>query len=316
MNTRILAATAALGIALGAIGCAKKSGFSRLSAVRRASHLTADGGGRGGALAELTEKSALADYLAYAALNNPGLEASFNRWKAAVERVPQVRSLPDPRFTYQYYIREVETRVGAMRQSFTLAQMFPWFGKLALRGDAATEAARAQQQVYEGAKLKLFYQVTDAYYEYYYLRQAIGVVEENIGLVKNAEAVARARFKVGAARHPDVIRAQVELGKLEDRLETLQDLRVPVVARLNAALNRPPAAPLPWPGDIVEQQFEIERHQDFGLAVFDLPLQFLDRIKRIVVHHRAAGLENGEIERHIGRRIGEQQPDMDAFLDA
>ena len=30
-------------------------------------------------LPELTENSALSDYLAYAALNNPGLEAAFNR---------------------------------------------------------------------------------------------------------------------------------------------------------------------------------------------------------------------------------------------
>ena len=45
----------------------------------------------------LTDDSTLADYLAYAALHNPGLEAAFNRWKAAAERISQVTSLPDPR---------------------------------------------------------------------------------------------------------------------------------------------------------------------------------------------------------------------------
>ena len=53
----------------------------------------------------------------------------------------QVKALPDPRFTYRYYIEEVETRVGAQRQAFELAQRFPWFGKLKLRGDAAFEAS-------------------------------------------------------------------------------------------------------------------------------------------------------------------------------
>ena len=56
----------------------------------------------------LDESAGLEDYLAYAAFNNPGLEAAFNRWKAAVERVPQVRALPDPRFTYVYYIEAVD----------------------------------------------------------------------------------------------------------------------------------------------------------------------------------------------------------------
>jgi hypothetical protein len=60
----------------------------------------------------LTESSSLEDYLAYGALNNPGLQAAFQEWQAALERIPQVRALPDPRLTFAYLIREVETRVG------------------------------------------------------------------------------------------------------------------------------------------------------------------------------------------------------------
>ena len=118
-------------------------------------------------LPALNEESTVSDYLAYAALNNPGLEAAFNRWKAALEKVPQVRSLPDPKFTYSYFIKEVETRAGPQRHKFSLAQMFPWFGKLDLQGDVALEAANAERQRYEAFKLKLFFKVKDAYCEYY-----------------------------------------------------------------------------------------------------------------------------------------------------
>jgi len=158
-------------------------------------------------LPELTEESGVSDYLAYAALNNPGLEAAFNRWKAALERVPQVRALPDPRFTYRYYIEQVETRVGAQRQAFGIAQTFPWPGKLKLRGYAALEAADAQRKRYEAQKLELFYQVKDAYAEYYYLWRAIAILKENVLLMQNIEKVLRARYKVAAASYPDVIRA-------------------------------------------------------------------------------------------------------------
>ncbi len=209
----------------------------------------------------LRENSTLSDYLTYAALNNPGLEAAFNRWKAAIERVPQVRSLPDPRFTYRYYIEEVETRVGAQEQGFGIAQTFPWFGKLSLRADAAAQAAKAKQQLYEATKLKLFYQVKDAYYEYYYLWRAIARIEENFQLVKQFESVARIRYKVAAGGHPDVIRAQVELGKLADRLGSLKDLQGPIVARLNAALNRPAGAELPWPRAVVEESISLTDEQ-------------------------------------------------------
>lgn len=198
----------------------------------------------------IEEPSTLSEYLAYAALHNPGLEAAFNRWKAALEMIPQVKALPDPRFNYLYYIQEVETRVGPQRQGLGISQTFPWFGKLKLAGDVATEAAHAAGKRYEAAKLKLFYEVKDAYYEYYYLAKSVSITKENIALVKHLESVARSRYKAAAGTHPDVVRAQVEIGRLEDRYRTLLDLRQPIVARLNAALNRPAETEIPWPGEI------------------------------------------------------------------
>ena len=64
------------------------------------------------ALPVLDENASLQDYLAYASMNNAGLRAAFNRWKAAIEKVAQVSSLPDPMLTYGYFIQEVETRAG------------------------------------------------------------------------------------------------------------------------------------------------------------------------------------------------------------
>jgi len=206
----------------------------------------------------LGDDAALSDYLAYAALNNPGLEAAFNDWTRALERVPQAKSLPDPRFTYTYYIQEVETRVGPQRQAFTLMQTFPWFGKLGTRGDVAGEAAEAAHQKYEAAKLRLFYRVKYAYFEYYYLARTIAITEGNMILLSNLESVARAKYRAGAASHPSIIKAQVELGKLEDRVNTLKALRIPMMARLNAALGRPTGADLPWPQAVDHEQVEFE----------------------------------------------------------
>jgi len=208
-------------------------------------------------LPELTNTSGVSDYLAYAALNNPGLEAAFNRWKAALDRVPQVKSLPDPRFNYKYFIEEVETRVGPQQQSFGISQLFPWFGKLDIRSDVAGQAANAARQRYEAAKLKLFFEVKDAYYEYYYLAKSIAITKENVSLIKHLESVAQSRYKAAVGTHPDVIRAQVEMGKLEDRYRTLLDLQQPIVARLNAALNRPVEAEIPSPTEIKFNEVEV-----------------------------------------------------------
>ncbi len=202
------------------------------------------------ALPVLDESSGLDDYLRYAALKNPGLEAAFQRWKATVERMPQVRALPDPRFTYGYYIAEIETRVGPMQHAVALSQTFPWLGKLQDLEDAAARAANVEYQRFEAAKLDLFYRVEAAYNDLFLLKRSIDIAGENIELLQQFEGVARARYRVGAAGHPDVIRLQVELGKLEDRLRQLRDLRAPSAARLNAALNRRSDTAVAWPSSV------------------------------------------------------------------
>ncbi len=201
---------------------------------------------------QLTSQSTLHDYLIYAALNNPGLKADFLKWVAALEKIPQVTTLPDPQLGYMYYVQEGV--MAPQRQGLALSQTFPWFGKLKVKGNAAAEAARAQKARYDAAELKLFYQVKDAYYEYYYVTQAIAVTKENLGYVKYLESVARAGYASGIISYADVVQAEVELGKRQNSLETLQDEIEPVAARLNAALNRPPDAPLPWPEKIEEEK--------------------------------------------------------------
>jgi len=206
----------------------------------------------GKGLPQLTESSGLSDYLEYAALNNPGLQAAFNRWKAALERIPQVRALPEPRLTYRYFVKQMDTR-----QSVGLEQMFPWFGKLKLDGDAAFEAAEVERERWEAAKVRLINEVKQTYYEYYYLSRALTVTEENRELMKYLESVARAKYKVATAQQADLIRAQVELGKLENDVRSLTALREPSAARLNAALNRPVSADLPWPKSIAQENINM-----------------------------------------------------------
>jgi outer membrane protein TolC len=227
---------------------------------------------------QLAEDSRLGDYLTYAALHSPELESAFSAWKAALERVPQVRALPDPRFTYRNYIEAVETRVGPQRNAYEISQTFPWLGKLELRGDIAVEEARAAFHRFEAARLKLFYRVQKVYDEYYYLWRAMQITEQNIELLNQIESIARRRYAVGADAHPDVVRAQVEQGKLADRLRTLQKLRAPTMARLNAALNRPANAALPWPKEVPKPESDFPDEQLLAWAAQANPeVQAMDR---------------------------------------
>ena len=114
------------------------------------------------------------------------------------------------------------------------------------------KAASAGKQQYENIKLKLFYQVKNAYYEYYYVTRAISVIKENVQLLEYLESVIRTKYRTGQAAHADLIKVQVELDKLQDWLKSTEEMVRPVTAQLNAALNRPSSEPLPVPGKIRE----------------------------------------------------------------
>lgn len=226
---------------------------------------------------DANDLTTLEDYLAYAALNNAGLEAAFEQWKAAIEQVPQFRSLPDPKFTYGYFIKEIETRTGPQRQRFGLTQTFPWFGVIEARTDAASAAAKAAQKRYEAAKLELFYKVKDLFFEYAYLGRAVEIAKQNLELLKHFEEVARTRYTAAAGTHPDIIRAQINLAILEDKLKSLEELRMPVVTELNSVLNRKSDLQLPWPAREQFNPVKIDRSAVIAGMISNNPqLQALD----------------------------------------
>ncbi len=186
----------------------------------------------------------LEDYLQYASLNNANLKSVFEQWRAALEEVPQAKALPDPQLQYGYYARQSDMQ---MNQMVGVMQMFPWFGKIDARTEAADRSAEAVQQKYQAARLALFKEVKEGFYEFAYLARATEIAIENLDLLRHFEEVARTKYTTAEAGQPDVIRAQVELARMEYVLRSLEQLREPVVSKLRSALTLPPDKNLPWP---------------------------------------------------------------------
>jgi outer membrane protein, heavy metal efflux system len=194
---------------------------------------------------DLPEDATLEDYVHFAIRHNPGLEAAFYRWRAALERVPQVKALPDPQVSFGIVIDEVDRSAEYMGERYSISQMFPWFGKLNLRGDVALKEAYAESGRFVALRLQLIEQVGRAYFEFVYLNQAIAIARENLGLLTQLETISRALFRAGAVTLLDINRAQVEIGRIEDQVNSLEDLLGVATAELNAALGRPAHASLP-----------------------------------------------------------------------
>ncbi len=192
----------------------------------------------------------LESHLTSAAQNNPEVLAVYQRWLAAREKIPQARALPDPTFTFSWFLQEVETRVGPQKGKIGVMQRFPWFGKLKLKGNSATTAAKAEKQRYETVKLMLFYKIKSVYYQYYLTHRTIALLEENIKLLHGLENVLMAKYRAGTAQYGSLLKIQMEREKLKNRLTGKQKLLSPLRTQFNALLNRHLNHPLPAPKTI------------------------------------------------------------------
>jgi cobalt-zinc-cadmium efflux system outer membrane protein len=179
--------------------------------------------------------------VAHALRHNPRVRAAFERWKAAIEEVPQARALPDPQVGIALMIDEVDAGGDYMGERYSIQQMFPWFGKLAAREGVALEAARAAERRYEAERLATAARVRQAYHEHRLSLRSIEIAGQNRGLLEQVEGLSRAMLRTGQASQPQVLRAQMELAELDAQLESLVDLARATAADLNAAVGRPAA---------------------------------------------------------------------------
>ena len=184
--------------------------------------------------------TAALNYLIKEALdNNPQIQAAYNNWKAAEYKVTQVKSLPDPMAKYTYFGENIETRVGPQEYKYGASLTVPFPGKLNLKGKAQAKQADIFKEKYEAEKREVIRKIKFIYYDIFWVNKAIQVTEEEKAILESLEKVAQRRYESNLTPQQDVIKAQVELSKLIDKLFLLKQNKESLKARMNSILNRP-----------------------------------------------------------------------------
>jgi outer membrane protein, heavy metal efflux system len=188
----------------------------------------------------LTPDSSLSNYLAYALLNSPGVEAAYDDWSASVENITVERSLPDPQITFQSDIADiVETVMPGFMQEF------PGPGKLRARAAVASAESRAKYFAFENAALQTAFDLKQAYYQLYFLDDQLRINRETLSLLNELNRIARAQNQVGKGTLQDVLRAEIERDRVQTDITNLEDSRKPMLAAFKAALGLMPGQPNP-----------------------------------------------------------------------
>ncbi len=217
---------------------------------------------------ELQEPQPVEVYVQYALGANPEIFAARQRVEAQRMRVPQAASLQDPMLEVNPFLDPMH--MGQMRQVLDMgvSQQIPWRGKRGTRAAVAEQGVEQARAELTATELAVIEQVKIAYYELYFVQQALQVTEADRELLEGLLAVASARFGVGQVSQQDVLRAELELLELENQRVQLTQQRTSARARLARQLHVSPETPLGATDALPTEQIpqDIQRLYDQAVA--------------------------------------------------
>ncbi|OIP82926.1 MAG: hypothetical protein AUK44_06655 [Porphyromonadaceae bacterium CG2_30_38_12] len=195
-------------------------------------------------------QDSLIHYLELATKNNPTVLQRYNHYQAALQKVPQVSSLPDPQLEMGIFLSPMELMAGNQVADIKLMQMLPWFGVIKNAKDEMSLMAKASFESFRDAKLQVYYDVQRVWFDLYKIRQNIRISQENVDVLKTIERLTLVKFKSGSLSDgssassggtglTDLYQIQIEIGTMENAISTLKNKEQVVIARLNSLLNSP-----------------------------------------------------------------------------
>jgi outer membrane protein TolC len=193
---------------------------------------------------ELTEPQPVDAYIRRALDENRLVRAAELNVVALKHRIPQVTALDDPVLSNTIFpIPSVAPQfflMGYMPYDALLAQQFPWFGTLRLRGQAAEEDVKVALMELAAAQLDVVAAVKRAYHDLHFSERSEALLRENRALAVDFRELARQRFKTGTVSQIDVLRSEVAVSDIDRELENNRQARNEAAAELARQLHLSP----------------------------------------------------------------------------
>ena len=193
------------------------------------------------AAAQENEPLRIEDLYELAAVTSPRVAAMRASAEAVAAREPSAGIPSDP------YLE-----IGAMNLSFPglsanmptsmvptirLMQMVPFPGKLGASAGMARQETRMAEARADEAWWETRADLGMAFYELYALDAQLEVMRGTLRLLADLETVARAMYASGEGRQSDVLRASVEVARMDADIRRMAAMRIAAEAELAAALG-------------------------------------------------------------------------------
>ena len=175
---------------------------------------------------ELPADSLLTKLIEQSLAVRPELAQARATARAERERVPQAGALPDPMLELGVqndgFTSWEVGRTAMSRYSIMASQTLPWPGKRRLRSEIAELSVRQADQNLVRVRLSTEAAVRRAYLSLMLARDRLALLERLDAISLRSAAIARARYEAGTGAQSDILRAQLELKRIQQRRWALQ----------------------------------------------------------------------------------------------
>lgn len=192
----------------------------------------------------LPTPATLGDLIVYAQAHNPSIQAANHRIEQARQGIPIATSLSDPMFTIAPVGQMAQTADGKVTMMSSLSQKFPLSDKLRVSGDVAGEQVKIATEQLRQTRLAVMRDVRKTYWGYQLATQTLKVLNEQRELMQQFNDAANAAYRAGRSAQQDLLRINVEISTLDNRITQATQQQQTMLARLNTLLDRSASAPL------------------------------------------------------------------------
>ena len=199
-----------------------------------------------------SKAAALPGLIAEALENNPEIKAALQEREAARQRIAPAEALDDPMLEAGVINAPLASspfhREDMTMKMIGLSQRLPFPGKRGLRKEVASKDADAIEQGYHETVNRVVHDLKTAYFDLGLTQETIKLVQKNRQTLEHFLRIAEQRYQVGQGNQADVLKAQTQVSRMQDKLLGLEREQPVFEAELIRALGRstkgeiPPAA--------------------------------------------------------------------------
>ncbi len=179
---------------------------------------------------------------------SPKLAMLRAKRNAAEDKIPQVSNLPDPMLMVG--LMNLPTNSFSFHQepmtqkAIGLQQSFPFPGKLSAMEDAAAIDTSIIDKEIKDAENEIKKDVKQKYYSLSFFRRSILLAKENKKLLEKISEVVSTKYSVSTASQQNLIKVQLEITDITDKIEDLNSKENSTLASLNSLLVQDADAPI------------------------------------------------------------------------